>query len=97
MAIKKPCYPTREIEWVGSESYLKEDEMSKACEKATFVGRLRVNGLSSLLDPNVGPRKKCIILKEANETKGLLMAEFAQRSMLASIKDSGHQMLGSLQ
>ena len=54
--------------WVVSwilESFLKEDMVASATEKSTFKERLEANGLASLLDTTVGPRKKCAMIKES--------------------------------
>ena len=76
--------------WVVSwilESYLKEDVVVKACEKASLKERLEACGLTGLEAHSVGPRKRCQILKSATDIKHEILAEVGQRHMLASISE----------
>ena len=77
--------------WVISlflESYLKEDVVMKACEKASLQDRLEACGLQEFEDKSVGLRKRCLVLKNATDVKHELLAEIGQRHMLASISES---------
>ena len=76
--------PDRLNGWVVSwvlESFLKEDEVTKACEKASLDMRLEQCGFLTLKDSTVGPRRKCQALQQATEMKHTLVAEIGQRYM----------------
>ena len=75
------------VSWV-MESFLKEEATARACEKATYEERLAANGMASLSDAKLGPRKQCEVLKQAGEAKTCLVTETGQRAMLESVRDS---------
>ena len=70
------------------DSFLKEETIARTCEKATYEERLAANGMASLSDARLGPRKKCEVLKQAGEAKACLVTEAGQRAMLESVRDS---------
>ena len=75
------------VSWV-LDSYLKEDVVTKACEKASLEDRLSECGLQSFQDNSIGPRRRCQLLQQATDMKHSLVAEIGQRHMLASISES---------
>ena len=86
------CIPSERMNgWVVSwvlESYLNEDMVTKACEKASLPKRLEECGLQTLTDNTSGPRKRCQILQQAKEWRSELLDEVGQRNMLASTSES---------
>ena len=62
--------------------------MAAASQKSTLQDRLKACGLDTLLDASLGPRKRCELLKHAQDAKTLLVTGIGQRHMLASIQGS---------
>ena len=73
------CIPRDRLNgWVVSwvlESYLNEDMITKACEKASLQKRLEECGLQVLSDSTSGPRKRCQVLQQATEWRSALLDE----------------------